>query len=39
MLRESLAREIDIAERDLFDFGGVHCDRLVAAVTARLGGP
>ena len=25
LLRESLAREIDIAERDLFDFGGVHC--------------
>ena len=37
LLRESLAREIDIAERDLFDFGGVHCHRLVAAVTARLG--
>ena len=39
LLRESLAREIDIAERDLFDFGGVHCHRLVAAVTARLGEP
>jgi len=36
LLRESLAREIDIAERDLFDFGGAHCDRIVAAVAARL---
>ena len=39
LLRESLAREIDIAERDLFDFGGAHCDRIVAAVTARLEEP
>ena len=37
LLRESLAREIDIAERDVFEFGGVQCDRLVAAVGARLG--
>jgi RNA polymerase sigma factor (sigma-70 family) len=36
LLRESLAREIDVAERDLFDFGGAHCDRIVAAVNARL---
>ena len=36
LLRESLAREIDIAERDLFDFGGAHCDRIVAAVSARF---
>ena len=36
LLRESLAREIDVAKRDLFDFGGAHCDRIVAAVTARL---
>jgi len=36
LLRESLAREIDVAERDLFDFGGAHCDRVVAAVTLRL---
>ena len=36
MLRESLAREIDVAERDLFTFGGEHCDRIVAAVMARL---
>jgi RNA polymerase sigma-70 factor (ECF subfamily) len=36
LLRESLASEIDVAERDLFDFGGVHCDHIVAAVNARL---
>ena len=36
LLRESLAREIDVAERDVFDIGGVHCDRIVASVNARL---
>ncbi len=37
LLREALARDIDIAERDLFDFGGDRCDRIVAAVMHRLG--
>ena len=36
MLREALAREIDLAETDLFEFGGVHCDAVVAAVLTRL---
>jgi RNA polymerase sigma factor (sigma-70 family) len=36
LLRESLAQEFDVAERDLFDFGGAHCDRIVAGVMARL---
>jgi RNA polymerase sigma-70 factor (ECF subfamily) len=36
LLRESLAREIDLAERDLFEFGGAHCDRIVAAVLSRI---
>ena len=36
MLRESLAKEIDLAERDIFGFGGLQCDRIVAAVLARL---
>ena len=36
LLRESLAQEIDLAERDVFSFGGEHCDRIVAAVLARL---
>lgn len=38
LLRESLAREMDLAERDVFTFGGEHCDRVVAAVLARLRG-
>ena len=37
MLRESLAREVDLAEKDLYEFGGAHCDRVVARVMARLG--
>ncbi len=36
MLREALAREIDLAESGVFDFGGVHCDGVVASVLARL---
>jgi|GEM_PF-850567 len=32
LLREALAQEIDLAERDLYAFGGAHCDRTVAAV-------
>jgi RNA polymerase sigma-70 factor (ECF subfamily) len=36
LLRESLAREVDIGERDLFNFGGTQCDRVVAATLARL---
>jgi len=37
LLRESLAQEMDLAERDLYEFGGAHCDRVVAAVLARIG--
>ena len=36
MLREALAREIDLAETDLFEFGGVCCDAVVACVQAKL---
>jgi len=36
MLREALAREIDLAETDLFEFGGAHCDGVVASVLARV---
>lgn len=36
LLRESLAREIDTAERDLYEFGGVRCDRIVESVNLRL---
>ena len=27
---------IDLAERDVFEFGGAHCDRVVANVLSRL---
>lgn len=36
LLRESLAQELDLAERDVFEFGGAPCDRIVAKVLARL---
>ena len=36
LLRESLAEDLDVAEADLFDFGGERCARVVAAVLARL---
>ncbi len=36
LLRDSLARDIDVAERDLFEFGGERCDRIVANVLAAL---
>lgn len=35
MLREWLARELDMATGDLFHFGGERCDRVVAGVLAR----
>jgi RNA polymerase sigma factor (sigma-70 family) len=36
LLRESLAQAIDLAERDVFEFGGAHCNRVVWNVLARL---
>ena len=36
LLREALAREIDVAERDLYDFGGAHCDHVVGRVLGAL---
>jgi len=36
LLRESLAQEMELAERDLYQFGGRHCDRVVAAVIERI---
>jgi len=36
LLREALAREIDLAESDLYEFGGLHCDAVVASVLAKL---
>jgi RNA polymerase sigma-70 factor (ECF subfamily) len=37
MLRESLARDIDLAQGDIYEFGGAACDQLTARVRARLG--
>jgi RNA polymerase sigma factor (sigma-70 family) len=37
LLREALAQDVDLAERDLYDFGGAHCDHLTAAVLTKLG--
>ena len=39
MLRETLAQKIDIACEDAFSFAGERCDRVVAAVLARLNSP
>jgi RNA polymerase sigma-70 factor (ECF subfamily) len=39
LLRESLASEIDIACEDAFGFAGERCDRIVAAVMARIRHP
>lgn len=36
LLRESLAREIDVATVEAFGFEGERCDRIVGAVLARL---
>jgi RNA polymerase sigma-70 factor, ECF subfamily len=38
LLRESLSRELDMSMADVFQFGGEHCDRIVARVLARLRG-
>jgi RNA polymerase sigma-70 factor (ECF subfamily) len=36
LLRESLARDIDVATVEAFGFEGERCDRIVQAVLARL---
>ena len=35
-LRESIARELDVASREVFAFDGERCDRIVAAVLRRI---
>lgn len=35
-LREALAPDLDLAERDLYDFGGASCDRVTTAVLTKL---
>jgi RNA polymerase sigma-70 factor, ECF subfamily len=39
LLREALAQKIDLACEDAFSFAGERCDRVVAAVLARLQQP
>jgi RNA polymerase sigma-70 factor, ECF subfamily len=36
LLREALARDMDLATGDVFGFAGERCDRIVAMVLARL---
>jgi len=36
LLREAMSREIDRAYDDAFEFGGHRCDRITAAVLARI---
>jgi RNA polymerase sigma-70 factor (ECF subfamily) len=36
LLREALARELDLALEDTYAFAGARCDRIVARVLARL---
>lgn len=38
MLRESLAQAFDLAERDVFEFGGLQCDRIIATVLSKIAG-
>jgi RNA polymerase sigma-70 factor (ECF subfamily) len=39
LLRESLAREIDIATGEAFAVDGARCDRIVSAVLGRIHPP
>jgi RNA polymerase sigma factor (sigma-70 family) len=36
MLRAALVQDLELAESELFEFGGTHCDKVVASVLARL---
>jgi RNA polymerase sigma-70 factor, ECF subfamily len=36
LLRESIARDLDVATGDVFAFAGARCDRIVEGVLARL---
>jgi RNA polymerase sigma-70 factor, ECF subfamily len=39
LLRAALANDLDMATGDVFAFAGGRCDRIVAAVLARLPAP
>lgn len=36
LLREAVARDLDLAENEVFGFAGERCDRIVTRVLARL---
>ena len=36
LLREGLARDVDLAIGDAFSFAGARCDRIVAGLLAKL---
>jgi len=36
MLREALAKELDLAERDVFEFGGARCDDVIERVLRQI---
>jgi RNA polymerase sigma-70 factor, ECF subfamily len=36
LLREAIAQDMDLAERDVFDFAGERCDRVVARVIKSI---
>lgn len=36
MLREALAREVDLAEQEIFGFAGARCDRIIARVLSAI---
>lgn len=36
LLRDALAEEFEHAQRDIYQFGGLHCDRVVRRVLLRL---
>ena len=38
LLRESIAQELDMAERDAFSFDGERCDRIVSRTLERVSG-
>jgi RNA polymerase sigma-70 factor (ECF subfamily) len=38
LLREALKQELDLAARDLFEFGGDRCDRVISKVKQQLAG-
>jgi hypothetical protein len=36
LLKESMAKEFEQAQQNIYEFGGIHCDRVVRRVLSRL---